>query len=205
MRLNGRVYEFASAALHRRRPCDLFHSALEVQLGDTRYVIEQAPVWSTDELERGVVGEGPVGSVWLGRCPLFRYEVRRWPDGVIADREEAVESPQRLSHDVVRAQRLLALVPQAPTATWGRDELSVGEMWNSNSVISWLLARSGHDVEAICPPAQGRPPGWDAGLVVASRTSKTLSPSAASKGATGSRVRQSGVRRRLPGRRARRG
>ncbi|MGB6004317.1 MAG: hypothetical protein WBG36_06845, partial [Ornithinimicrobium sp.] len=92
--------------------------------------------------------------------------MRCWPDGVIADRDEAVESPQRVSHDVARAQRLLDLVPHAPTATWGRDELSAGEMWNSNSVISWLLARSGHDVDAITPPTQGRAPGWDAGLVV---------------------------------------
>jgi hypothetical protein len=32
---------------------------------------------------------------------------------------------------------------------WGRDELGAGEMWNSNSLISWLIARSGLDVEAI--------------------------------------------------------
>ena len=33
------------------------------------------------------------------------------------------------------------------TPPWGRDEFKVGEMWNSNSVISWLLERSGIGVE----------------------------------------------------------
>jgi hypothetical protein len=42
-------------------------------------------------------------------------------------------------------------------------------MWNSNSVISWLIARSGIDIESIRPPAGGRAPGWQAGLVVARR------------------------------------
>jgi hypothetical protein len=42
-------------------------------------------------------------------------------------------------------------------------------MWNSNSVIAWLIARSGLDAEAIQPPTGGRAPGWNAGLVVARR------------------------------------
>ena len=42
-------------------------------------------------------------------------------------------------------------------------------MWNSNSVIAWLLARSGLPMEAIRPPAGGRAPGWEAGLVMARR------------------------------------
>jgi hypothetical protein len=42
-------------------------------------------------------------------------------------------------------------------------------MWNSNSVISWLIARSGLDVDAIHPPSGGRAPGWRAGIVVARR------------------------------------
>jgi hypothetical protein len=60
-------------------------------------------------------------------------------------------------------------VPDVPTPVWGRDELQAGEMWNSNSVISWLIARSGLGVEAVHPPAGGRAPGWDAGVVVARR------------------------------------
>src|SRR5438876_533040 len=39
----------------------------------------------------------------------------------------------------------------------GRDELKAGEMWNSNSMISWLIARTGLDVDSIKPPAGGVP------------------------------------------------
>jgi hypothetical protein len=42
-------------------------------------------------------------------------------------------------------------------------------MWNSNSLISWLVARSGLDVDAVHPPAGGRAPGWRAGVLVARR------------------------------------
>jgi hypothetical protein len=93
--------------------------------------------------------------------------VRRWRDGVIADAVDAVASPQRLSDDPDPAHRLLALVDSLPALVWGRDELGTGEMWNSNSVVSWLLSRSGIRVEAISPPAGGRAPGWEAGLVAA--------------------------------------
>jgi hypothetical protein len=104
---------------------------------------------------------------------MFRYELRRWRDGVIADIDEAVDSPQRLSGDLCDARRLLELVPQMPALVWGRDELGTGEMWNSNSMISWLIARTGLDVESIKPPAGGRAPGWNAGLVAAARESLT--------------------------------
>jgi hypothetical protein len=42
-------------------------------------------------------------------------------------------------------------------------------MWNSNSVIAWVIARSGIDADPIQPPAGGRAPGWHAGLVLARR------------------------------------
>jgi hypothetical protein len=64
---------------------------------------------------------------------------------------------------------VLDLAPEAPTPVWGRDELGAGEMWNSNSLISWLIACSGLQVDSIQPPPGGRAPGWDAGLVVAHR------------------------------------
>lgn len=121
-----------------------------------------------------MVCDGPVGSVWLGRSRPFRYEVRCWGDGVIPDVADAVGSPVRVSCDSASARRLLDLVSQIPQATWGRDELRTGEMWNSNSLVSWLLARSGHDVRTLAPPPQGRAPGWSAGLVVAARQLRTL-------------------------------
>ncbi len=169
MRLNGKVFEAGAAVLARRKRCDLYHSALEVSVPEGRFVIEQAPAWSGPE-GRGVVAEGAVGARAAGRFRLFRYEVRRWRDGAIPDAAEAVESPRRLSADPVCAGRLLNLVPQAPTPVWGRDELGAGEMWNSNSLISWLVVRSGLDVESIPLPRGGRAPGWTAGIVVARRT-----------------------------------
>src|ERR671937_246251 len=112
VRLNGRVYETVAARVGRRPVCDLYHSALEVRVPEGRFVIEQAPLGASDGIGRGVVAEGPVGSCWAGRLRLFRYEVRRWRDGVIPDVREAVESPQRLSSDLELARRLLALVPE---------------------------------------------------------------------------------------------
>src|SRR4029453_849777 len=106
------------------------------------------PIRAADGAERGVIAEGAVGSRLVGWLPLFRYELRFWRDGVIPDIAEAVESPRHLT--------------DAPV--WGRDELHAGEMWNSNSVISWLLMRSGLGTDGIRPPRGGRAPGWDAGL-----------------------------------------
>jgi hypothetical protein len=169
VRLNGRVFEAVAARLERRRPCDLYHSALEVRVPEGRFVIEQAPVRDGNGAERGVVAQGAVGSRWAGRFRIFRYEVRCWRGGIIPDIVEAVDSPQRLSEDPDCARRLLKLVAQVPTSVWGRDELRAGEMWNSNSLISWLIAGSGLDVESIQPPPLGRAPGWRAGIAVARR------------------------------------
>ena len=168
VRLNGKVFEAVAARVQGRDRCDLYHSALEVRVSEERFVIEQAPAWSAG-VERGVVAEGAVGSHRVGRFRLFRYEVRRWRDGVIPDIAEAVDSPRRLGDDPETARRLLELVPQVPTPVWGRDELRAGEMWNSNSLISWLIARAGLDVESIRLPRGGRAPGWQAGIVLARR------------------------------------
>jgi hypothetical protein len=169
VRLNGRLYEAAAAVRARRRPKDLYHCALEVRARGERYVIETAPVWNERTAGRGVVAEGAVGSRLAGRLRLFRYEVRCWPDGRIPDVAEAVASPRRLTTDPERARRVLRLVREVPTPVWGRDELRAGDMWNSNSVVAWLLARSGLDAPAIRPPARGRAPGWQAGLIAASQ------------------------------------
>ncbi|WP_253943711.1 hypothetical protein [Nocardioides marmotae] len=173
VRVNGRVFEAAAARRQHRERCDLFHAALAVSLDGQLFTIEMAPAWGTDAPDRGVVCEGPVGLHRLGRSRFFRYEVRRWRDGVIPDAAEAVDSPQRLSADPAMAQQVLDLAPSFPTATWGRDEQRAGDMWNSNSLVAWLLARSGHDMDTIGPPEHGRAPGWLAGLVVAARSGRT--------------------------------
>jgi hypothetical protein len=169
VRLNGRVYEALAARLERRPACDLYHSALQVEVPEGTFVIEQAPVHDWSGKQRGVVAEGAVGSRRAGRFRIFRYEIRLWPGGHIPDVAEAVDSPRRLTDDEDRGRRVLDLVAQVPTPVWGRDELAAGEMWNSNSVIAWVIARSGIDTESIQPPSGGRAPGWQAGLVVARR------------------------------------
>ena len=45
-----------------------------------------------------------------------------------------------VENHVQLARRILDLVAEVPTPVWGRDELRTGEMWNSNSVIAWLIA-----------------------------------------------------------------
>jgi hypothetical protein len=169
VRLTGRVFEAVAAGWQHRARCDLYHSALEVSLDGVRRVIEMTPVWGQPSADRGVVGEGSVGLPWLGRSRLFRYEVRRWSDGVIPDLDTAVASPRQPDSDRARAERLLELVGAFPLKTWGQDEMGTGEMWNSNSLTAWLLARSGHRTDDIAPPAGGRAPGWSAGLVAARR------------------------------------
>jgi hypothetical protein len=171
VRLNGRIWEAIHARLEHRRPLDLDHTALVVRLPEGRFVVENCwPIPDSDGPSRGVVVQGPVASRRMGRWRVFRYEVRRWRDGVIADADEAVASPQPLSEDPLLARRLLDLVDSLPSPVWGRDELKTGEMWNSNSVISWLLARSGLPTSPIRPPVGGRAPGWEAGLVTARRS-----------------------------------
>lgn len=167
VRLNGKIYEAVAAWIERRPRRRLYHSALYVVVPEGRFVIEMTPVPDVRGDRRGVVGVGAVGSRWAARLRIFRYEIRRWRGGTIPDIDEAVDSPRLLSDDPGLAQRLLELVPAVPTPVWGRDELGAGEMWNSNSLVSWLLTRAGFDVDSIAPPHGGRAPGWHAGVTVA--------------------------------------
>jgi hypothetical protein len=169
VRLNGRVYEAIAAFLHGRQRYDLYHAALQIELPEGTYVIEQAPVPDLSGETRGVVAEGPVGARWAGRFRIFRYEIRVWRGGNIPDVAEAVDSPRRLSCRDDVARRVLEAVPHVPTPVWGRDELGTGEMWNSNSIIAWVLARGGLDPASIAPPAGGRALGWRSGVDVAQR------------------------------------
>lgn len=170
VRVNGRIYEAIKARTERRKPLDLYHTALEVRVPEGRYTVENGwPSPDSDTASRGVVVEGPVWSRRLYRFRIFRYEVRCWEDGTIPDVSEAVESPQLLSDDPDLARHLLGLVPKVPPLVWGRDEEKTGEMWNSNSVVAWLLSRAGVDAEGLKPPPGGRVPGWDSGIAAARR------------------------------------
>jgi hypothetical protein len=169
VRFNGRVFEIIEAAREHRQRCDLYHAALVVELDGDRYTIEVAPSPDADEASRGAVATGAVGSRYLGWLRLFRYEVRCWRGGSIPDLGEAVGGPHRLSSDPRVARRLLDLVTTVPMPVWGRDELNAGEMWNSNSMIAWLIAAAGLPTDLLRPPSRGRAPGWHAGLEVARR------------------------------------
>lgn len=175
VRASGRAYEVLVARRQHRPPQPLFHAALSARLAGVGYAIEMAPVRGSPVRGHHVVAEGPVGLRALGRSRLFRYEVRVWRGGSIPDAAHAVATVQ-MTTDAARVHRLLELAPDVPCATWGRDELGTGDMWNSNALVSWLLARSGHDVSVLLPPLGGRAPGWSAGLVVAGGTAALTWP-----------------------------
>jgi len=177
IRFNGRLYEAMVARREKRPPLDLYHTALEVSTAEGSFIIENAwPSPDTDIATRGVVLEGPVFGRRLARFRPFRYEVRRWRDGVIADLSHAVGGARTVSTDSARADLLLALVEQVPPMIWGRDEAGSGEMWNSNSVVAWLLSRTGVPLENVTPPSGGRAPGWKAGIALAETGGARLSP-----------------------------
>lgn len=167
VRWNGRIYEALVARRERRSPQDLYHAALEVGAFGARFVVEMTPAWGSSHSAEGAVASGPVGLRSLGRSNLFRYEVHCWRDGVIPDRGYAVGGAQALTGDEGVARRVLELAPAFPAAVWGRDEFGTGDMWNSNSLIAWLLARAGISAGDLTPPPNGRAPGWAAGLVAA--------------------------------------
>jgi len=168
----SRWWERYRAQREHRAPRPLFHAALEVLTdppdhGPRRHVIEMAPAWGRVESPAVVVASGPVGLACLGRSPLFRYAVRCWPDGRIPDRDLAPSPPTVLPLPASDAEALLRRVVHVPEHTWGRDALGVGDMWNSNSLVSWLLETSGVDAGALRPPGNGSAPGWAAGIAAA--------------------------------------
>lgn len=165
----SRWWESWRAGREHRSPRPLFHAALELTQGTTRHVIEMTPAWGQPPGPRGVVATGPVGLRWLGVCPLARYEVRCWQGGTIPDLEYAVGDPTRFPLTRVKLESLVARVPAVPRLVWGRDEFGIDDMWNSNSLIAWLLHTSGIDAERIRPPAGGSAPGWRSGVVAATR------------------------------------
>ncbi len=187
VRMSGVLIDAVLAFVQRRPRCTLLHSALELHAPEGRYVIEQTPETDGEGARRGVVAGGAVGMRAAGRFRIFRYEIRRWLGGVIPDAEAAVAGPVRLSTDIATVRGVLAAVPAVPTPVWGRDSFDVGEMWNSNSVIAWVLSRGGIDVAGIHPPDGCLAPGWGAGLAVALRDDTTAVHPAVDPGQSGGR------------------
>lgn len=163
----SRWWELLNALREHRRARPLFHAALEVFDGHARYVIEMTPAWGGPAGSRGVVAGGPVGARWLGASRLFRYEVRCWRDGTILDRASATGPPTRLVLSSVQARALLSRASEVPRLVWGRDAFGIKDMWNSNSLISWLLHTSGINAAQLTPPGDGSAPGWRSGIAAA--------------------------------------
>ncbi len=173
----SRWWERYHAHREQRPPRPLYHAALEVHTDPaTRHVIEMAPAWSGEAAHRGVMMTGPVGMRCLGRSRLFRYEVRCWRNGTIPDKHLAPAPPSEFPLTTLQAQALIARVADVPRRTWGRDDFGTGDMWNSNSVISWLLVTSGIDAAALGPPDGGAAPGWAAGILAAERPPRAPIP-----------------------------
>lgn len=171
----SRWWELLHALREHRRARPLFHAALEVFDSEGRYVIEMTPAWGGPAGSRGVVADGPVGARWLGASRLFRYEVRCWRDGTIPDRDRATAPPTRLPLSAAAARALLTRVSEVPRLVWGRDAFGIKDMWNSNSLISWLLHISGIDAAQLTPPRDGSAPGWRSGLAAATAHDAPLS------------------------------
>ncbi|MBD3783016.1 MAG: hypothetical protein IE926_08695 [Micrococcales bacterium] len=165
VRLGGRWWEAAHALAAQRPARDLYHAVLVVTVDDLVTSVEMAPVWQRDpvDADRAAAVVGPVALRALGRWRLFRYEVRCWPGYTVPDLAAAVGGRHGLSDDPARCRAVLHQAGHVPALTWGRDELGLGEMWNSNSVVAWLLARAGVDSDDVRPPTGGAAPGWDAG------------------------------------------
>jgi hypothetical protein len=175
VRGSTRVFETLDARRHHRSRRTLYHAALEVQLDAERWTVEMAPAWGGPHRSHGVTATGPVGFRRLGASRLFRYEVRVWRDGSVPDLGFAVGDPVHVATDHARTRRLLAAGSRVPGLTWGRDELGLGDMWNSNSLVAWLLITT-----SLAPPGGGRAPGWTAGQELARRTGQAECSTAAS-------------------------
>lgn len=161
-------WEVWEAFRQKRSPQPLYHAALEVFTGDENYVVEMTPAWGQAATGRGVVATGPVGASFLGRSRFFRYEVRCWRDGIIPDRDFAVGEADIIQLSGPESRDMVMRCAAVPTLTWGRDEFGIGDMWNSNSLIAWLLQSGGIEAESFVPPDPGRAPGWMAGIAATS-------------------------------------
>lgn len=168
VRASGAAYEWLIARRELRRTQALFHAALEVRADGRRWTVELAPEVGSQAPPEAIAMRGPVGVPCAGRSKLFSYELRIWEDGRIDDRAD-VAATVRFACSDAQAVALIADARALPPLTWGRDEAVTGDMWNSNSAISWLLEQAGIDARALRPPGDGRAPGWEAGLVVAQR------------------------------------
>ena len=169
VRVTGKLFEAASAFIQgRARWRSLPLSAERPRSG--RALRDRTGARSDrNGVARGVVAEGPVGARWAGRFRLFRYEIRRWHDGDIPDIRPQSAVPCALPAILLRSTSSTSCRRYRLRCGVATSSLT-GEMWNSNSVVSWVLAR-GVDAAMVHPPAGVRAPGWHAGVINAARSS----------------------------------
>ena len=169
VRFNGRVFEAVAAARQHRPRCDLYHAALVV---DSAAIATRSSSRRRRTPTRRAGASSPPAPSGAATSAAGACSATRCAAGA-ADRSRtsARRSAARPGHRPIRRSPGGCSISSrpSPTPVWGRDELHAGEMWNSNSVIAWLLATAGLPAERLHPPARGRAPGWDAGLVVAHR------------------------------------
>ncbi|TXK17750.1 hypothetical protein [Homoserinibacter sp. GY 40078] len=168
----SRWWELWRAHQERRAPRPLFHAALIVHDGEREHDIEMAPAWGRGSRSPGVVATGPVGMRLLGASRFFRYEIRCGRGTRIPDLAFAVDSPQVFPVTPAAARELLDRPAHAPLLVWGREAYGSGDMWNSNSLVAWLLTAAGIDAENLAPPHDGSAPGWIAGLAASRAASR---------------------------------
>ncbi|UIN29528.1 hypothetical protein [Microbacterium binotii] len=160
------LWERMTAAREGRAARPLLHAAIEITDRRGRSVIEMAPAWSGPRTAHGVVGTGPVGLRVLGLSVCFRYEIRCWRDGTVPDLAFAPRPPRIHETSEVVTDAIIMDATNAPRHVWGRDVFGIGDMWNSNSLIAWLLTRAGI---AEHPPSDCSAPGWKCGVEAARR------------------------------------
>lgn len=84
-----------------------------------------------------------------------------------------VGGPAIVADDDGTAQSVLRHAHEVPALTWGRQVPPTRDMWNSNSLVSWLLRVSGVPIADLSPPSGGRAPGWGAGLALITPSAPT--------------------------------
>ena len=165
MRFNGHLCAPRKTCLERRRPCEVRHSALQIQVPEGRFVVAQTPVPRLSVERRGVVAEGAVGASWAGRFRIFRYEIRLWRNGHIPDVAEAVDSPQRLNSDETLCVARARPGVEVPTPVWGRMGCD-REMWNWKAITASTSTAAGSRLVDTASRG-GPPPGSRAGVTAA--------------------------------------
>lgn len=144
----------------------LFHSALEIQLPEggecNRYIIELTESVS-DKAESAKVGETVQHNIF----GPFGYTIRLYRNGQEEDHERS--KPRiLLTNDCGIASNIVAFVKaqEIPDLDYGKKigtRSGAADRWTSNSVVAWLLQRTGLNPGGIFPPDGGIAPGWDAG------------------------------------------